>query len=42
MGGTPRQWKKRFWKKREAIDDSLKAVLNKTLGVSLVGFPSSL
>jgi hypothetical protein len=33
MGGVPRQWKERFGKKGEAIDESLKAVLNGTLGV---------
>jgi hypothetical protein len=34
MGGVPRQWKERFGRKGEAIDESLKAVLNETLGVS--------
>ncbi|PMD33181.1 glycosyltransferase family 25 protein [Hyaloscypha variabilis F] len=32
MGGVPRQWKERFGRKGEAIDESLKAVLNETLG----------
>ena len=36
MGGVPRQWKERFGRKGEAIDESLRAVLNETLGVSLL------
>jgi hypothetical protein len=36
MGGVPRQWKERFGKKGEAIDESLRALLNETLGVSLL------
>jgi hypothetical protein len=35
MGGVPRKWKERFGRKGEAIDQSLKVVLNETLGVSL-------
>jgi hypothetical protein len=34
MGGVPRQWKERFGREGEAIDESLKAVLNETLGVN--------
>ena len=34
IGGVPRQWKERFWRNGEAIDESLKVVLNETLGVS--------
>ena len=34
MGGVPRKWKERFRRKGDAIDESLKAVLNETLGVS--------
>lgn len=36
MGGVPRQWAERFGRKGEAIDESLRAVLNGTLGVSLL------
>jgi hypothetical protein len=36
MGGVPRQWTERFGRKGEAIDESLRAVLNGTLGVSLL------
>jgi hypothetical protein len=35
VGGGPRQWRERFAREGEAIDESLKAVLNETLGVSL-------
>ena len=38
MGGVPRQWKERFGRNGEAIDESLKAVLNETLGVSFGPF----
>jgi hypothetical protein len=34
MGGMPRPWKEKFGRKGEVIDESLKAVLNETLGVS--------
>ena len=34
MGGVPKQWRERFARKGQAIDESLKAVLNETLGVS--------
>jgi hypothetical protein len=36
MGVVPKQWKDRFGRKGEAIDESLKAVLNETLGVSFL------
>jgi hypothetical protein len=42
MGGVPSQWKERRGEKVEAIDESLKAVLNETLGVSLIRFFCSL
>lgn len=40
VGGGPKQWRERFARKGEAIDESLKAVLNETLGVSLWLFRS--
>jgi hypothetical protein len=36
MGGGPRQWRERFARKGKVMDESLRAVLNETLGVSLI------
>jgi hypothetical protein len=41
MGGVQRQWKERFGKKGEAIDESMKSVLNAALGVSSLSISCS-
>lgn len=38
MGGVPKQWRERFGRNGEVIDESLRAVLNEMLGVSRWGF----
>jgi len=38
MEGGPRQWRERFEREGEVIDESLEAVLNETLRVSCCGF----